>query len=42
METPATVAPSGNPLDNYDPLEVIGTGSFGTIRKVRRKSDLAA
>ncbi|EJD47872.1 Pkinase-domain-containing protein [Auricularia subglabra TFB-10046 SS5] len=30
---------AGNPLDNYEPLEVIGTGSFGTIRKVRRKLD---
>ncbi|KAL6303524.1 kinase-like domain-containing protein [Sparassis latifolia] len=26
-------------LDLYDPLDVIGTGSFGIIRKVRRKSD---
>jgi len=26
-------------MDNYEPLEVIGSGSFGVIRKVRRKSD---
>ncbi|KIM36198.1 hypothetical protein M413DRAFT_14052 [Hebeloma cylindrosporum] len=26
-------------LDNYDPLDVIGNGSFGIIRKVRRKTD---
>ncbi|CAG8568737.1 11788_t:CDS:2 [Cetraspora pellucida] len=26
-------------MDNYEPLEIIGTGSFGLIRKVRRKSD---
>jgi NIMA (never in mitosis gene a)-related kinase 2 len=25
--------------DNYVPLEVIGRGSFGIIRKVRRKTD---
>jgi len=30
---------SSNPLDAYEPLEVVGTGSFGTIRKVRRRSD---
>ncbi|EGN95780.1 hypothetical protein SERLA73DRAFT_76842 [Serpula lacrymans var. lacrymans S7.3] len=28
-----------NFLDLYDPLDVIGNGSFGIIRKVRRKSD---
>ncbi|KAH7921052.1 kinase-like protein [Leucogyrophana mollusca] len=28
-----------NPLDLYEPLDVIGNGSFGIIRKVRRKSD---
>ncbi|KZT04268.1 kinase-like protein [Laetiporus sulphureus 93-53] len=28
-----------SPLDLYEPLDVIGTGSFGIIRKVRRKSD---
>ena len=26
-------------MDAYEPLEVIGSGSFGLIRKVRRKSD---
>jgi len=26
-------------LDQYDPLDIIGNGSFGIIRKVRRKSD---
>lgn len=26
-------------LDMYEPLDVIGNGSFGIIRKVRRKSD---
>jgi len=26
-------------LDNYEPLDVIGNGSFGIIRKVRRKMD---
>ena len=26
-------------LVNYEPLDVIGNGSFGIIRKVRRKSD---
>ena len=25
--------------DNYEPLDVIGNGSFGIIRKVRRKTD---
>ncbi|KAF9807752.1 hypothetical protein IEO21_08066 [Rhodonia placenta] len=28
-----------SPLDLYESLDVIGTGSFGIIRKVRRKSD---
>ena len=28
-----------SPLSLYDPLEVIGNGSFGIIRKVRRKAD---
>lgn len=27
------------PLDHYEALDVIGNGSFGIIRKVRRKSD---
>ena len=26
-------------LDSYEPLDVIGNGSFGIIRKVRRKTD---
>ncbi|KAJ3108535.1 G2-specific serine/threonine protein kinase [Phlyctochytrium planicorne] len=26
-------------MDGYEPLEVIGSGSFGVIRKVRRKTD---
>lgn len=26
-------------LDHYDPLDIIGNGSFGIIRKVKRKSD---
>ena len=26
-------------LDQYEPLDVIGNGSFGIIRKVRRKAD---
>ncbi|KAI9016017.1 kinase-like domain-containing protein [Hyaloraphidium curvatum] len=26
-------------MDAYEPLEVIGSGSFGMIRKIRRKSD---
>lgn len=26
-------------IDDYDPLEIIGNGSFGVIRKVRRRSD---
>ncbi|EEB90104.1 hypothetical protein MPER_11738 [Moniliophthora perniciosa FA553] len=26
-------------LEQYEPLDVIGNGSFGIIRKVRRKSD---
>ncbi|EJD03220.1 kinase-like protein [Fomitiporia mediterranea MF3/22] len=30
---------ASSPLDLYEPLEVIGNGSFGIVRKVRRKSD---
>jgi hypothetical protein len=26
-------------LDNYEPLDVIGNGSFGIIHKLRRKTD---
>ncbi len=33
------MASSSSFLDLYDPLDVIGNGSFGIIRKVRRKSD---
>ena len=28
-----------HPLEQYESLDVIGNGSFGIIRKVRRKSD---
>lgn len=28
-----------SPLELYEPLDVIGNGSFGIIRKVRRRSD---
>ncbi|KIJ53750.1 hypothetical protein M422DRAFT_25550 [Sphaerobolus stellatus SS14] len=34
-----SVPVSQNPLEQYDALEIIGNGSFGIIRKVRRKSD---
>ncbi|GJJ13098.1 hypothetical protein Clacol_007348 [Clathrus columnatus] len=30
---------TSNPLDQYEALEVIGNGSFGIIRKVRRRDD---
>ena len=33
------MATSSSPLDLYESMEVIGTGSFGIIRKVRRKVD---
>ena len=26
-------------IDDYEPLEIIGNGSFGVIRKVKRRSD---
>ena len=26
-------------IDDYEPLEIIGNGSFGVIRKVKRHSD---
>ncbi|KAI5123906.1 hypothetical protein M0805_005722 [Coniferiporia weirii] len=43
MSMAAAVAPAAattsSPLDLYEPLELIGNGSFGIIRKVRRKSD---
>jgi len=26
-------------IDQYEPLDIIGNGSFGIIRKVRRKAD---
>ena len=26
-------------IDDYEPLDIIGNGSFGVIRKVRRRSD---
>lgn len=28
-----------SPLSLYEPLDIIGNGSFGIIRKVRRKAD---
>lgn len=28
-----------NLLTDYEPLDIIGNGSFGVIRKVRRKTD---
>ncbi|EJD03227.1 Pkinase-domain-containing protein [Fomitiporia mediterranea MF3/22] len=34
-----TASNASSPLDLYEPLEIIGNGSFGIIRKVRRKSD---
>lgn len=37
---PSSVANTmSNILDLYEPLDVIGNGSFGIIRKVKRKSD---
>lgn len=30
---------SSNPLDQYEVLETLGTGSFGTVKRVRRKAD---
>lgn len=26
-------------LNQYEPLDIVGNGSFGVIRKVRRKTD---
>lgn len=26
-------------IDDYEPLEIVGNGSFGVIRKVKRRSD---
>ena len=26
-------------MDQYEPLEVIGTGAFGKVTKVKRKTD---
>ena len=37
--TTMTSSSGASHLDLYDPLEVIGNGSFGIIRKVRRKAD---
>ena len=28
-----------SPLDLYEPQDIIGNGSFGIIRKVRRRAD---
>ena len=33
------LATMASPLELYEPLDVIGNGSFGIIRKVRRKAD---
>ncbi|KZT62001.1 kinase-like protein [Calocera cornea HHB12733] len=38
-QSAATVLGSPSILTDYEPLEIIGNGSFGIIRKVRRKSD---
>ena len=35
----APSAPGAYVLDGYEALDVIGSGTFGLIRKVRRKSD---
>ena len=35
----ASPAPAASKLDDYEVLEVIGTGVFGTVSKVRRKRD---
>lgn len=35
----ATKSPNDNFLNDYESIEVIGQGSFGKIRKVRRKRD---
>ena len=35
----AQVPPGAGMLDAYEPLEVIGNGTFGIIRKVRRRTD---
>ncbi|KAF7976507.1 hypothetical protein HWV62_6313 [Athelia sp. TMB] len=37
--THAADAPMANMLTLYEPMDVIGNGSFGIIRKARRKSD---
>ena len=34
-----SIMSSGTPLELYEPLDIIGNGSFGVIRKVRRKAD---
>ncbi|KAL5528207.1 hypothetical protein ACEPAF_7343 [Sanghuangporus sanghuang] len=39
MSAPTTAFNPSNPMDLYEPLDIIGNGSFGIIRKVRRKSD---
>jgi hypothetical protein len=36
---PPAMSSTSSFLDLYEPLDVIGNGSFGIIRKVRRKQD---
>lgn len=37
--SPRTDPAMASPLDLYEPLDIVGNGSFGIIRKVRRKAD---
>ena len=36
---PTHLKSTHNNMEGYEPLETIGSGSFGMIRKVQRKSD---
>ena len=38
-DRPPPPSAMASPLDLYDPLDIVGNGSFGIIRKVRRKAD---